>query len=156
MAKEIEETKEEEIPNSELVDLKKELEKLKNDRDMLMATVDKKALATYYMRNKDKAPSVVRVRTMNEKVIVGWKTVEDKGSYKIAGTGNWTEKQVIELMYEDKKTQKMDYMDFVRRYGTIKAKVKSTTEDEVTGAMVFKVIREDNGQELIIGSTYVN
>ena len=148
--------KEEEIKDT-LRGLLGEITNLKKDRDILMQSADKRALARYYSRHREDLPPIVRLRTINGKIIVGWRMIEDKGSYQVPGTGRWTESQTIEIIYQDGTSTKMAEMDFERMYEkTIKAKVISVTIDNTTKQEVLELQRLDNGENLTIGVAYIN
>ena len=74
------------------------------------------------------------------------------GSYGQA----WKEDQVIELFFEDKTKTQLPYVNFVSKYGYVKATVMSSSVDEVTKDLTLKVKREDNGAEVTIGVTFIN
>ncbi len=141
-----------------LLDKVKELEK---DRDMLLQVADKKQMSIYYQRNKGKIPSRVMLRTImnasrgEEKVIIGWKTIEDE-VYVDPNTMRWTEKQKVSLIYEDGTSEDFHLMDYVRKYKQVEAEVRSRMVDEVTGNVTLKVVRLDNGKEYTIGENYIN
>jgi len=148
--------KEEEIKDT-LKMLLKEIHSLKKDRDILMQSADKKALARYYSRHREDMPPTVRLRTINGKLIVGWKMIEDLGSFQIPGTGKWTESQIIEVIYEDGTSEKMQEMEFERKYEKIiEAKRIGIIKDERTGQESLKLARLDNGEEITIGVQFVN
>lgn len=145
-----------EVPATMLKSLKKDMDALKKNNDLLLQIADKKQLANYYARHKQNLPSIVKLRMIGDKVIMGWRTIEDKGSFQHPLTGAWMEKQTIQLVYEDKTTEKMEYREFVHKYITTKAKVLSTVTDEATGKTAFKVEREDNGAIFTIAVEYLN
>ena len=120
---------------------------------MLEQVADKKSLAQFYSRNKEALPSIVRLRLMNGKVIVGWRTVKDE-VYEDPITRKWKEIQIIQLMYEDGKTEEVALMDFVRKYTHMPTKVLSTTTDSA-GKEVLKV-ETDSGKIYTIGVQYIN
>jgi len=135
----------------------KEIEELKKDRDVLMQSADKRALAKYYARNKANMPDTVAIRSIGGKVIMGWRMIEDRGSYQIPGTGKWTEYQLLEIIYQDKTTEKMTEMEFERKYEkTIQAKVIGTSIDAQSGEEALKVQRTDTGEQFEIGVKFVN
>lgn len=144
-----------------------EIHELKKDRDILMQSADKRALARYYSRHKKDMPPVVRLRTMEvydketkktaTKLIIGWRMIEDKGSYKIPGTDKWTESQIIEVIYKDGTSEKMQLMAFVHSYKKdVRAKRIGIIKDDRTGKEALKLSRLDNGEELTIGVEFVN
>ena len=150
------------ISKSVLENLQADMKKLKNDRDILMATADTKAMAHYYAKNKEAMASVVRLRTFgvmdnNElvrKVVIGWRTIKNE-VYQVPGTQAWREDQVIELIFEDKTKKEVPLLDFYRGYEYIESKVISSSTDELTKEVALKVVR-DNGEELEIGEKFVN
>jgi len=148
--------KEEEIKET-LRGLLDEIRDLKKDRDILMQSADKKALARYYSRHREDLPPIVKLRSIGGKLIVGWRMIQDEGSYKIPGTNVWTESQIIEIIYSDGSSVKMEEMEFERRYEkSIKAKVIGVITDNVTKKEALKLQRLDDGTELTIGVQFVN
>ena len=134
-----------------------EVKSLKKDRDILMQTADKRALAHYYARNKKDLPPIVSLRSINGKLIVKWRMVEDKGSFQVPGTGKWTEYQLMEVTYEDGSTEQMTELEWNRRYDLlVKAKVVGVTTDTVTQQEILKLARLDNGNKLEIGVQFIN
>lgn len=132
-----------------------ELAKLKKQNEMLLEVADSKQLANYYSRNQVKIASVVKLRAINDKVIVGWRTIKDEVD-KDPVTGRWYETQVVEVIFEDSSSEQFHLLDFSRKYTYIPAKVLSNTVSSETGATELKVKREDNGREITIDSRYVN
>lgn len=150
-----------EVPKSFVENLQKQMKKMEEKQTMLEKIADKKQLARYYQQNQEKLPSEFLLRTIDGKVILGWRMVEDKGSYQNALTGAWTELQTVELVYETKKddkfeTQQMPHRDFIRRYVTVTATLVSKTQDEKSGNLILKVKRNDNDRVYNIDVRYVN
>ena len=143
--------------------LLEDMEEMKKTNEMLMETADKRAVARYHSRHQTKLPKTVKIRILPieekgkliRKVIMGWRTVKDE-VYKVPGTMNWREDQVIELIFEDGTKKEISLLDFNRVYEHIICKRIGVIEDEGTGLVSFKLIREDNGKEITIGSAYVN
>jgi len=134
-----------------------EMDKLKKDRDILMQSADKKALAKYYQRNRGDMPPTVKLRTIGGKLIVSWKMLDDKGSYQVPGTGRWTEYQEIEVEYEDETKEKMAEMDFERRYEKVVEAVRiSSTIDDVSGEEIWELQRKDTGAKVKLPVKFVN
>ena len=137
--------------------LMEKMESLEKDRDILMESADKKALSRYYSRHKSDLPSIVNIRSIRGKVILGWRMVEDRGSYQIPGTKQWTEHQIIEVIFQDGTKKQMSETEFERSYEkNIKAKVIATNEDKVSGELSLKLERTDNGEEITLGVAFVN
>ena len=139
-------------------ELKKEIDALKEQNqslnELLLQVADKKQLAIYYQRHQAKVPPIVKLRTIEGKVIVGWRTVKDD-VYQDSQTMRWVEKQIIEIIFEDGKTQQLALMDYVRLYRHIEAKVMSTLTNTADGKIAFKV-QAENGKEYTVGAEYVN
>ena len=138
-----------------LENLKKEIDQLRRDRDILMAAADKKALANYFARHQEDVPKIVKLRMIDGKLILGWRTVKDE-VYKDPITQRWKEEQIVEVLFEDGTKKQYPLLEFNRLYTHIPARRIGIIEDERTGELAFKVVREDNGQELTIGARYVN
>lgn len=143
------------IPESELADIRTALSELRKDRDMLLQVADKKQMSIYYQRNKGKIPTKVMLREINGKVILGWRTTQDE-VYQEPGTMRWTEKQRVEVLFEDGTAEEFWLMDYIRKYKQTEAEVVSRIADETTGNVALKVVRLDNGKEYTIGINFVN
>jgi len=153
-----------EISKSELAEIYKRLDSLAADNEFLKSVADKKAVALYYQRHKEVIPPRVNIRALDvanekgemvEKVILGWRTVENE-VWKDPQTGAWREKQTVELLMEDKSVVKMDLLNYVRQFKYIPCERTAVIKDEVTGEQAFKLRRLDNGKEYIIGVLFVN
>lgn len=156
-----EKIKEQEVKQDEVKEtlktLLKKIDNLEKDRDILMQSADKRALARYYSRHREDLPPIVRLRSINGKLIVGWRMIEDKGSYQIPGTGKWTESQTVEVIYQDGTSEKMPEMEFERRYEkNIKAQRIGVIIDDKTKQEALKLERLDNGEQITIGVAFVN
>lgn len=153
-----EEKEEKQESSSTLIDtLVKEMKDLKAQNEMLLQVADKKMLSTYYARNQKKLPKIVKLNMINRKVILSWKMLQNE-VYKEA-VGNaiiWREKQIVSLGLEDGSNVEMSYMDYVRQYTQVEAKVLSSTTEEITGKLVLKVVRLDNGKEYELGVEFIN
>ena len=143
------------MPKAELENFKKELNDMREMQKVLMSISDKKALALYHQRNKEKLPSEVGLRMLNGKIITGWRTKEDLGAYKEPLSQRWIEKQTIELLFEDKTTLELELQDFNRKYEMVTCKKVGEIRDEV-GNVALKLVRLDNGQEYTVGVQFVN
>ena len=149
-------TKEETIavPKSLLETLQNDIAALKKNEELLMQVADKKQLALYYSRNKKDLPPIVKLRMLNNKVILGWRTIQDD-VFEDSVTGRWKEIQVIEIIYEDGEKEKIALRDYGRRYVHISAKVLETRKKN-DGEVILKVERKDNGKVYEVGVQYVN
>jgi hypothetical protein len=152
--KQIEEGVSKEDPG-QIQKLLERMAELEKDRDMLLQVADRKQLSVYYQRNKEKIPSKVMLRTMENKVILGWRTVEDQ-VYQEPGTMRWMEKQIVEVLYEDGTAEQFHLSDYNRKYRQVEAEVRARIVDETTGNVALKVVRMDNGKEYTIGIKFIN
>jgi len=171
MEEKIKEKKEKEmltISKKEFDELRKRLESLERDKDMLLQVADKKQLSLYYSRHRDKVPAKVMLRTMMtrkdkndpnsplvEKVVLGWRTIQDE-VYQDPATMRWVERQRLEVLYEDGTSEEFHLMDYVRKYRQVEAEVRNRIVDEETGDVALKVVRLDNGKEYTIGINFIN
>lgn len=137
-----------------LADLQGEMKSMKESQNMLLEVADKTQLSRFYSRNQKKLPSVVGLRMLEGKIIIGWGKMKDNDVYE-ESKGKITEIQTINLVLEDKTTKTLSYKNYIRQYTTQKAKVISTTENE-NGDIVLNVERLDNGKKYSIGIKFVN
>jgi len=138
-----------------LEEMQKQLAALKKQNDMLLQVADKKALARFYDRNQDEVPKEVKLRTINGKVIVGWRTTKDE-VYKDSHTGFYKEIQEVEVLYEDKTTEAMALTDFNRKYEYVNCRRTGILTDEKTKKTAFKLERIDTGKPYVIAVEFVN
>jgi hypothetical protein len=144
-----------EISKETFDSFKKELETLKEQNKLLFEAADKRALANIYARNKQNLPIDVRLRMLDGKVIVGWKTSKNE-VFQDSITRAWREDQKVELLFEDDTSKEFDLLDYNRRYEYVKCKRIGVVTDEATGAIFFKLARLDNGKEYTVGVQFVN
>lgn len=151
-----------EVSKSFLENLSNQMKTLTEKTELLEKIADKRQLARYYQRNQNKLPSKFGLRLIDGKVILGWRMLEDKGSYKHLLTGAWTESQTLELIYNVKdkegklETQQMQQREFVRRWTRVEATLVSKKEDAVSGNLILELKRDDNGEKVNIDVRYVN
>jgi len=132
---------------------------LKRQSDMevevgiLREVADKARLAAWDEKHKKEKAPIVKLSFYKGKVIIGWKTVIDE-VWK-DNNGIWREKQVIEIYFEDKTTEQLNYIDFVRLITKIDSVVKGREKDEENGTETLKVAAKD-GKEYKIDIRFVN
>lgn len=143
------------MPVKEFENLKKMLVEMRDQQSILMSIADKKALALYYQRNKEKLPAEVNLLTMNGKVIIGWQSKEDEGEFLDPLTGKRVEIQRTEVLFEDGTTSMMPLVNFYRLYKTVICKVMGETTD-TAGNLLLKLVRLDNNKEYTVGVQFVN
>jgi hypothetical protein len=145
-------------PMQEIVELRKQINELQKNNeslsDLLLQVADKKQLAIYYQKHQQKIPPVVKLRVIDGKVIIGWRTLKDE-VYQDPVSMRWYEKQIIEVVFEDGTTKQYALMDYVRLYQHIEAKVVSTLTNSEDGKISFKV-QTDDGREYVIGAEFIN
>lgn len=141
------------IKVDELENLKKQMEKLSKEQKMLLSVADKKNLSLYYQRNKDDLPTEIKLRVIDGKVVIGWRTVEN--DVWQTSEGKWIEKQSVEVLYEDGSTERMPLIDFNRRYKHVLCHRMGVSEDREKG-LSYKLQRVDNGKTYNVPSAFVN
>lgn len=144
-----------EISKEAFDSFKKELDSLKEQNKLLFEVADKRALANFYARNKQNLPVEVKLRLLDGKIIIGWKTSKNE-VFQDPITRAWREDQKVELLFEDGTMKEVDLLDYNRRYEYVKCKRVGIINDEATGSIAFKLVRYDNGKEYIVGVQYVN
>lgn len=150
------------VSKSLLEGLQKRLDERDKTINMLMEVSDKKRLALWASRHKEELPPIIKARAMEYtdkqgekqlKIILGWRTIKDD-VYKDALTGRWIERQEVELIYDDGTKEKMQLTDFNRRFVHIQCKRLSVTDKD--GDIAFTLERLDNGEQIVVGATFVN
>ena len=99
------------LPKDQFQDLLRQMEEMKKTNSMLMEIADKKALGNYYSRNAKQLPSTIRLRTIDGKVVVGWRSISH-AVRKNPLNGVWTEDQRTELIFEDGTKKEMNIVEF--------------------------------------------
>jgi nitrate reductase alpha subunit len=153
------------IPKSQLDEMNRVLNEVKANNDILMQIADKKSLGMYYQRNQGKIPQTCFLRAMDindpktgktiEKIIVGWKTTQDE-VFQDPVTFRWTERQKLNVIYEDGVIQEFYLMDYVRRYKQVKVEIVKKITDETTGDIALEVKNPANQRVYTVGIQYVN
>lgn len=156
--------KEEVLVSKEYIEgLKETLEKQGEKIDLLTAIADRKRLAVYRARHREKLTPEVSVRAMeiynketNEsqiKVIMAWKSLSNN-VYQDPVTKRWLEDQRIKLFYQDGSSAEIPILNFYRNYKAIPC--IQTGKIEEKGQTSLKLRRKDNDEELIIGTSFIN
>lgn len=154
------EQKEETTETPEYVRVKKEkLEELVKRLERLESSASKARLFHYDEKQPKKDTKIIRLLTMDGKVIVGWERMP-KNTCEKNERGVWYEDQTIKVNYENGTSEEMPYIFFTRRYRYMDAEVVSETKNmlpeviESQGEYTFKVKTDDAEYE--IGSLFVN
>lgn len=144
-----------EVSESYLKELSRELKQLQEDRDMLIAIADKKGLAKWQGSHAKDRPYEIKIRRIDGKTIIEWKTTKDVVEYDRV-TKRGFEDQRLEVLFEDGTKQEYTLVDFNRRFDYVICKRIGQIVNEQTGEVALKLVRTDNGKEIIIGVQYVN
>lgn len=143
--KKVEVKKPVEAKKSEMVevsreDLNKILKKLEDNTDeikKLSFAADKGRLERFDAMNGDKKPLIRKVKISrfgkNGPIITNWKLIVNESFIDVKG---YHEKQIVELITEDKEVHTIDLVDFYRT-------VSKETEGEIIGS------KQENGKEFI-------
>jgi hypothetical protein len=131
---------------------KSQLDAIMADISRLKFAADKSQLHNYDEKNKGKIGKVVKLRTIDGKVVISWGDMITNAVEKNAA-GVWKEDQTIKIQLEDKTELTMDYVFFARRFVGLEADVISEmkTDDD----LIYKVKTED-GKTYEINSKFVN
>jgi len=139
---------------AEMQELMNIVKKQADDIELLKTIADKKALAQYYQRNQGSIPLKVKLRVMDGKVIVGWRTLVDVSEYDIV-LRRFKEVQTVEIVFEDATKKEMSLVDFNRHftYAMCEQIGKEETED---GSLILKLKRLDNNKVYKVDVKFVN
>lgn len=153
-----EEPKEEQkilVSISDLEGFKKELADIKRQNAMLLEVADKRNLENYFSRHKENRKPIVRVRTIDGKIIVGWENMTKNDVYKDAQTLAWKEEQLVSLLFENGTKETYNLLDFNRRFDYIDYVVIGK-EKQDDGTDNYSLISKVGGKELLINSKFIN
>jgi hypothetical protein len=143
------------LPKDQLENLIKQMEEMKKTNSMLLEVADKKALSRFYSNNKTELPSIIRLRTIDGKVVVGWRSISNAVRQNPL-TGVWNEDQRTELIFEDGTRKEMQMLEFESEKVMINTTRIGEIRNEETKQLALKLRRTDNGQELVISVEFVN
>lgn len=140
----------------ETVTLKKsELSEIMERLKRVESAAEKSRLAKYDESTKGGKGKVVRLRTIEGKVVLSWDNMSANTVEKSPKTGAWGEDQRIVLHLEDKTTKEMEYVIFSRYFVHLDANVLSETKESGTNETIYKVRTED-GREYDINTKFIN
>jgi hypothetical protein len=145
---------------------KAEWERINDMVNRLMFSADKKQLARYDDLHRGEQDFVTKLIVIDDKVVKSWGKMKDNIVEKNA-QGWWKEEQTIELEFMDGTKKEMKYLDFVKGYTHIPAKViKENKEEKLVKDREGKIIsrylvvtlnvKTFDGVEYTIDSTFVN
>ena len=132
----------------QLTKMQERLSVLEKENKRLSYAADKGLLSTYDNRNKIKRSSEVKLRTYNNRIVLGWGNLTSNICEKDSN-GIWHENQKFDLVLEGNDVIKdVNYLLYCQQYRSIPATVKSETVDdmgntmlevEIEGGKIFKI-----------------
>jgi len=148
------------LPNEGQSEAKSDVQQLINtvkqqakDIELLKSVADKKALSQYYLRNQGKIPLKVKLRIINDKVIVGWRTVKDVSEFDNQSR-RFIVDQRVELVNEDATKEEMSLIYFNRHYTYIEC--EQIGKEETGNALILKLKNLENGKIYKVDVRFVN
>lgn len=142
--------------------MQKEMEEMREQNKMLVEIANESRKDKWNEKNlKNKIVSIVKISTIDGKVITSWRNVLDE-VFKLP-TGLWTENQVNEYVLEDGEKKMIPLVEAVRKIVKVEAEVLSIAEDkEIEGnddtvetTYLYKV-KTAEGKEIIISNKFIN
>jgi len=130
------------------------INELREQINTLMAVADKKALSNYFNKTKKEVPSIMKLRVFEGLVVLSWKTIKDE-VFQDSVTRAWRETQIVELTFEDGTTKELPLIEFVRKYKYLDTTKVGQSFDE-DGSTFVKLVRSDNGKEVLVNVAFVN
>lgn len=141
---------------TETITIKKsQLDELMDRLKRVEFAAEKSRLARFDENNKGGKGKVVRLRTIEGKVVISWEDMISNTVEKNSRTGAWGEDQKIRINLEDKTSKDMDLVVFNRYFVHLEADVISETKLQGTNDIIFKVRTED-GREYEINNKFIN
>lgn len=133
----------------------KTMDDLRKSNEMLTAVADKRQVGAYLAKNSKKVPSIIHIREYDGKTVIGWRVVKDYVG-KNPLTGVWTEDQQVELVFEDGTQKQVFLKEFESKKVLVPCRCVGKETNEETGEVAFKLVRQDNHQEYLVGAQFVN
>lgn len=140
---------------AELINYKKITAEHEKKMAMLMSIADKRALNNYYLQNKQKIITSIRLRVYNGKIVKEWEVVKNEVE-KDVNTGRYSEDQKIKLIFEDGSNITVPYITFSKSFEYEEFDKKSISIDDETGDEILTLISRKNGTEISVSSKFVN
>lgn len=126
--------------------------KLEADSKAILDTADKKQLSKIEeMRRSGKLVKDIKLRTIDDKIVIGWKTLEDEVYF---ADGKLIENQKIQVFFEDTSDKTLS----MRQWAALPAyrSFEVIKEARAENGQIFYTVRREDGKELEIDQTYVN
>lgn len=103
------------------------------------------------MRRSGKLVKSVKLRSIDNKIVLGWKIVKDDVYFE---GSKLVEVQVIRVFFADGSTEEMGMRDFTRKASYDQYEVIREAKDN-NGDITLTVITKD-GREIMVGERFVN
>lgn len=132
--------------------LMERLNKLEADQRLVLETADKRQISKIEeMRRQGKLVKDVKLRVIDNKIVIGWKTKEDEVYFS---DGKLIENQKVEVFFEDKTSKVLT----MRQWAALPAyrSFEVIRESRAENGQLFFRVRQDDGKELEIDQTYIN
>jgi hypothetical protein len=142
--------------------MQEEMKEVREQNKMLIEIANESRKDKWNEKNlKNKIVSIVKVSTLDGKIITSWRNVIDEVFKE--SNGNWTEKQINEYVTEDGEKILLPLLEAVRKIVKVEAEVLSIAEDkEIEGnddtletTYLYKV-KTGEGKEVIISNKFIN
>jgi hypothetical protein len=128
------------------------LNKLENDQKLVLETADKRQISKIEeMRRQGKLVKDVKLRVVDGKIVIGWKTKEDEVYF---ADGKLIENQKVEVFFEDKTSKVLT----MRQWAALPSyrPFEVIRESRAENGQLFFRVRQDDGKEIEIDQTYIN
>jgi len=139
---------------------KDKFDKLLQRMERLESAASKAELAKYDSRNKGTIGKVIKLLTLDGKIITGWDAMT-KNIVEKDRDGKWREEQRVNLHFADDSEEEVDLVIFHRRYQKVNATVKKETKNlekediDKFGTFTFECVTDD-GVRYTIGDKFIN
>lgn len=133
-------------------ELMNRLSKLEGDQKIILETADKRQISKIEeMRRQGKLVKDVKLRMVDDKIVVGWRTVEDEVYF---ADGKLIENQKVEVFFEDKTSKVLT----MRQWAALPAyrSFEVVKESRAENGQIFYTVRREDGKELEVDQTYIN
>lgn len=141
-----------ELKKTTLDALMKRLETLEKEQKQLLEVQDRRTKSKIEeLRRAGKLVKNVKLRSLENKSVIGWKTIEDDVYFS---DGRLIEKQTVEVWLEDGQKKLLS----MRQWATIPtySEYEVTKESKDADGNIILTVRRGDGKELDVNVIYVN
>lgn len=157
MTKEKTEEVKEESPQKDTIEVSKKdykrmadkIKDLEQKQSVLLETADKKSMARYMRRHSKDQPKIVKLRRLNGKTVIGWKTEQNEVGKD--ENNRWYEKQVIKVFFANGSSRLIPYQTWIDSFSKFPCKRLGVRHDEEEDTVYLKLESLD---EEMAGETY--